>query len=327
MALGPVASSRTSVARSESSHGTEGAGASRPSRLSASREMGRSRSAATAANRRLSDASPVTSAPSDKTTSSSVTPMPGSTITGVCVGAERRSRRRPDRVSWARDHAVRRRQASSPSQATVRPAVATASISASESARSMAAATCSCSWSKRVFRSRPARRCSATRAAVRTARASATATVSMRSAKTGTAAIRATRAPMSRRPPWDSLRSGSRRNPTSPLAACRSATRSDNMPSHGGFWLTQRSRAPSMTDSATDDCPQMTRASRRPRATFKSSPAMSRASLGRRTLWSRAMPSSHTGYQIRSATVETSLRPLWISTTSRSLKGQSSRRP
>ena len=33
---------------------------------------------------------------------------------------------------------------------------------------------------------------------------------------------------------------------------------------------------------------------------------MSRASLGRRTLWSREIPSSHTGYQILSAVAETS---------------------
>jgi len=38
-------------------------------------------------------------------------------------------------------------------------------------------------------------------------------------------------------------------------------------------------------------------------------------------------PWSHTGYQMASATLATSPRPVWTSTTSRSLKGQSSPRP
>ncbi len=85
---------------------------------------------------------------------------------------------------------------------------------------------------------------------------------------------------MSRRPPWDSFRSGSSRKPTSPLAAWRSATLSASTPSHGGFWRAQRSRAPSRTGSATLASPQTTRASSSPRATRRSSAAMSRTSAG-----------------------------------------------
>ncbi len=129
---------------------------------------------------------------------------------------------------------------------------------------------------------------------------------------------------MSRRPPWDSFRSGSSRKPTSPFERWRSATRSARTPSQGGFCLAQRSRAPSMTGSATLGSPHTTRASSRPSATRRSSPASSRASPGRRTLWSRVIPSSQTGYQIRSAVADTFRRPLWRRTTSRSLNGQSS---
>ena len=64
----------------------------------------------------------------------------------------------------------------------------------------------------------------------------------------------------------------------------------------------------SSTGSATFGSPQTTRASSSPSATRKSSPASSRASLGRRTLWSSEIPSSQTGYQIRSAVAETSLQ-------------------
>ena len=74
---------------------------------------------------------------------------------------------------------LRRRQASSHSQAMVRPAAAIDRMNASGSASPRASATASCSWSRSLLSSRPARRCSSTRAAVRTARASSTATVSM----------------------------------------------------------------------------------------------------------------------------------------------------
>ena len=73
----------------------------------------------------------------------------------------------------------------------------------------------------------------------------------------------------------------------------------------GASACAHRSRAPSSTGSATLESPQTTRPSSRPRATRRSSPAISRASPGRRTLWSSEIPSSHTGYQIRSAVAET----------------------
>ena len=73
-------------------------------------------------------------------------------------------RRRPlAAAARKRDQAPRRRQASSPSHATVRPAVATARMSASESGSSSARATWSCSWRSSLFCSRPARRWSSTR--------------------------------------------------------------------------------------------------------------------------------------------------------------------
>ena len=178
MDAGPVASTRISVARRSSGQGTGGEGAVRPSRLSASREMGRFFSAATAARRSESEGSPLTSAVAVRTTSSSATPMPGSFGSGVRgMVAAWLPRPRP-RLARARDHAPRRRQASSPSQATVRPAVATSNISESASGSPSALATSSCSWRSNLFRSRPARRCSSTRIVVRTARASSMAIVS-----------------------------------------------------------------------------------------------------------------------------------------------------
>ena len=68
--------------------------------------------------------------------------------------------------------------ASSPSHATVRPAVATARINESESGSPTAAATWSCSWRSSLFCSWPARRWSSTRMVVSTRRASSMATVS-----------------------------------------------------------------------------------------------------------------------------------------------------
>ena len=109
---------------------------------------------------------------------------------------------------------VRRRQASSPSQATVRPAVATACIRRVGVGRPRAVATCSCSWSRSLFSSRPrpaveldpgggqdgpggldGQRCRRSRPAP------------------GRRRIMASRAAMSRSPPWDSFRSGSSRKP------------------------------------------------------------------------------------------------------------------
>src|SRR6476620_3038822 len=59
------------------------------------------------------------------------------------------------------------------------------------------------------------------------------------------------------------------------------------------------------------------------------SPAMARAWLGVRTLWSSLKPASQIGYQSRSASAPRSRprRPSWIRTRSRSLAGHSSRRP
>ena len=107
----------------------------------------------------------------------------------------------------------------------------------------------------------------------------------------------------SRRPPWLSLRSGSRRKATSPAAACRSPIWASRV---GRYRVPSRSRqaarALASSGSATLGSPQTRRPSSSPSATRTSSAAAESTSAGRRTEWSRCTPSSHTGYQMASAT-------------------------
>ena len=107
----------------------------------------------------------------------------------------------------------------------------------------------------------------------------------------------------SRRPPWLSLRSGSKRKATSPAVARRSAICTSSTGRYAvPRRLRQAARALSRSGSATLGSPQTRRPSRSPRATRTSSAAALSTSEGRRTEWSRCTPSSQTGYQMPSAT-------------------------
>ena len=85
--------------------------------------------------------------------------------------------------------------------------------------------------------------------------------------------------------------------------------------------------APARRRSVRSGSPATCRADSSPSATFRSVRATRRACGTVRTAWSSSAPESQTGYQIRSATPAMSSRPPCSSTTSRSLRGSSSRRP
>ena len=136
----------------------------------------------------------------------------------------------------------------------------------------------------------------------------------------GRASIRAWRAPTSRRPPWDSLRSGSSRKATSPWLGVPLLHQVGQDAQPRGLLL-----LPPLPGPVEDRLGHLGGRRRSPgRRAARGPPGGPRRPCrgprsGRRTLWSRETPSSHTGYQMRSAMAETSRRPLWSRTTSRSL--------
>ncbi len=207
-----------------------------------------------------------------------------------------------------------------------RAASYTCRSSASASRRPSAAATSSCSWRASRSVARPVARWRASRTSSSRRRASARPS---RGASASQDAATARRAVASRRPPRASLRSGSSRNRSSPWRSARSAHRSRSSGRRLGAWLRQSARAVVRRAAVRPRSPARWRASRSPRWTFRSSPAVLRACCGVRTEWSRSMPRSQTGYQRRSARAATALssRPSCSRSRSRSLRGDSSPRP
>ena len=221
---------------------------------------------------------------------------------------------RPDRHrrrGWETGQLERRRQTSSVTQATVRPASAIDAIRASASSKPSAAATWSCSWRSSRSVARPVLRCSSTRAAVSVARGTDSESRSTCSRDGGDGQGR-------RR-----ARRGSRAVHRVPLSGRARA----GMRRHRGRGDARRlgRRAPGATAPARarhwSQCLGQAWARpprrRRPRPGRRADPSWARRSSfatsstsgGRRTEWSSRMPSSQTGYQTASATFLMSRRP------------------
>src|SRR5262249_40576940 len=141
------------------------------------------------------------------------------------------------------------------------------------------------------------------------------------------AAATAWMASASRRPPLASLRSGSSRKASSPLRAVRSLCSACSSASRVPAAARQSASAPLRSSPVSPGSPATCRACSRPGASGRGRRATSRASAGRRTAWSRRVPESQIGYQIRSASAAIPCRAVCRSSTSRSLPGTSSRRP
>ena len=186
--------------------------------------MGRSHVAAVIASRNGNEASSETGANEVKAISPSTSTMSGPRSAGamgvVSSGAVRRKRLLGAGVG---SHRRRRRQTSSLTQAIWRPAVDTENMRASASSNPSADATWSWSCRRSLSCSRWARRWSSTRMSVSSAVAPSRDARSAYSARRGAKAEMARSTLTSRSPPWLSLRSGSRRNATSPAVARRSA--------------------------------------------------------------------------------------------------------
>ena len=247
--------------------------------------------------------------------------MPASPGRGVTVGAASRSRRRrPARALGARPGAraaARRRRPPRPRCARPWPP---GSMSSSASTSPTALATCSCSWSSSLLSSRPG------------------PAVELdpdggqhgpgRLEGHGVDVVGQHRDGLPSWPPARRCPAGRRGTPSgraragSPRRRWRRGARPRRRPARrataasGGPSAPWPPRGPVRPPWARRRRPGR-RAGRGPPAGPR--PAMSRTSAGLRTLWSREIPSSHTGYQIRSAVAAMSLRPLWTSTTSRSL--------
>ena len=196
----------------------------------------------------------------------------------------------------------------------------------SASSRPSSAATWSCSWRASRSVARPVVRCRASRTSSSRRRASSRPS---RGASASQEAATARRVVASRRPPRASFRSGSSRYCSSPWRSARSVHSSWSSGRRFGAWLRQSARTAVRSPAVRPRSPAMWRASRRPSWTFRSSPAVLRASAGVRTEWSRARPRSQTGYQMRSARAATRREslPSCSRSRSRSLRGESSPRP
>src|SRR5690606_29279705 len=131
----------------------------------------------------------------------------------------------------------------------------------------------------------------------------------------------------SRSPPRPSLRSGSRRKASSPLAWARCSAWSRSSPSLRRESARHSASTASLALLLSSRSPATCRAWIRPSTAFRSSRATATASSTVRTEWSRPMAESQMGYQMRSAIRATSDRPLCRRTRSRSLPGASSPRP
>ena len=131
----------------------------------------------------------------------------------------------------------------------------------------------------------------------------------------------------SRRPPLASLRSGSSRKASSPLHRVRCTCRAWSLASRVPAAARQSASTPRRSSAVRPGSPATCLAWSSPSAARRSARATSRPSRGVRTAWSRRMPESQIGYQMRSASSEMSGRPVCSSSTSRSLPGSSSRRP
>ena len=206
----------------------------------------------------------------------------------------------------------------------MRPAPARQPSSASASARSSTRATSSCSCSTSRSVRRPVTSCSA----CRVSRMSSCAARTRGPGPGAThAAATAWIALASRRPPLASLRSGSSRKASSPLRCVRSACSAWSSASRTPDAARQSASTPRRSSAVSPGSPATCRAWSSPSAARRSPRATSRPSRGVRTAWSRRVPESQIGYQIRSASTEMSGRPACRSSTSRSLPGSSSRRP
>src|SRR6266545_936488 len=206
----------------------------------------------------------------------------------------------------------------------VRAASDTTRSRASASSRPSSSAAPSCSWSRSRSVALPVTRCNASRASSSCSRARSTVPCGG-SASQDAEIDRSTTA--SRSPPRASLRSGSSRKASSPYRSARCSQTARSSGRRRSAVARQSASSVERMPSVTDASPATCRASSRPSWAGRSSPATRRIWATVRTEWSSFTPASQIGYQVRSASAATSERPSWTSTRSRSLPGESSRRP
>ena len=133
----------------------------------------------------------------------------------------------------------------------------------------------------------------------------------------------------SRSPPAPFFRSGSVRWAITPARWRRAAAAAITSSNREAIWCRHCRRAPSTTRAPRSASPATTRASSRLSPAHTSEAATARHWSTVRTLWSRPIPESHSGYQSESARAARSRpgRLSWTSTRSRSEYGSTSRRP
>ncbi len=321
----------TSSSRASAGQGTGRGLAVAASRRTACGESGRPDWAAAAAARRGRTGSRSGRAVRARTTSPSISTTPSASGVRSTGGLPPVRPPRRDRSRGRAERALRTRltsrQVTSVAYEMVRAASYTSRSRVSASRRPSSAATASCSWRASRSVARPVARWRASRASRRARRARSRPS---RGASASQEAATARRAWASRSPPRASLRSGSRRNWSSPVRSARSRQSASSSGRRLGAWLRQSARTVVRRAATSPASPARGRASRRPRWTLRSSAAVARASAGVRTEWSRARPRSQTGYQMRSARAAIaalSAVPSWSRRRSRSLRGESSERP
>ncbi len=324
----PEPSRVTSCSRASAGQGLDSGRVVAARRRTACRESGRPAWAAAAAARRGSTGSRSGRAARASTTSPSCSTTPSASGERSAVGFAPPPSMARSLGRTARERSTRptSRQVTSLAYEMTRADSYTCRSRVSASRSPSSAATWSCSWSASRSVARPVARCRASRTSSSRRRASSRPS---RGASASQEAATARRIVASLSPPRASLRSGSRRYCSSPWRSARSAESSWSSGSRLGAWLRQSARTAVRSPAVSPRSPAMWRASRRPSWTFRSSPAVLRASAGVRTEWSRSRPRSQTGYQIRSARAATASasEPSCSRSRSRSLRGDSSPRP